>query len=80
VQAAYAGAFYEKTYKVFDRTPYRLMCRWQHPTTQESYLLRSDRIWFDPYPFVKRESLDVVINLENPKQYYVDISFLPAKV
>jgi hypothetical protein len=79
VQATYESAFYEKTYDSFGRSPYRLLCRWQHPTTQESYILRSDRIWFDPRPFVKRESLDVLINLDNPKQYYVDISFLPAK-
>lgn len=79
VQAAYQGALYEKNIDVFNRSPYRLLCRWVHPTTQESYILRSDRIWFDPRPFVKRESLDVLIEVDNPKHYYVDISFLPAK-
>jgi Protein of unknown function (DUF3592) len=79
VQAAYQGALYEKNYDVFNRSPYRLLCRWEHPTTQKSYILRSDRIWFDPRPFVKRESLDLLINLDNPKQYYVDVTFLPAK-
>jgi hypothetical protein len=33
----------------------------------------------DPRPFVKRELLDLLINLDNPKQYYVDLTFLPAK-
>ena len=79
VKATYAGAFYEKTFDVFGRSPWRLLCKWKHPATQEVYLLRSDRIWFDPAPFVKREALDVLVNPDKPNQYYVDISFLPAK-
>jgi hypothetical protein len=45
--------------------------------TQKVYIFHSARVWFDPAPFVKRESLDVLVDMDNPKRYEVDISFLP---
>jgi hypothetical protein len=41
------------------------------------YLFKSANIWFDPTAFVKRDTLDVLVDMDNPKRYQVDISFLP---
>jgi len=78
VQAKFDGVDYDTSLKVNGRSPWRLLCQWQHPVTQKVYVFRSDAIWFDPTPFAKRDRLDVLVNADNPKQYEVDISFLPA--
>jgi len=77
VQARFDGVDYDTSLKVNGRSPWRLNCQWQHPVTQKVYMFRSDPIWFDPTPFVKRETLDALVNADNPKQYQVDTSFLP---
>jgi len=63
--------------QVAGRDSYRLRCQWQHPVTQLVYTFLSDRVWYDPTPYIKRDTLDVVVNADNPKKYRVDISFLP---
>ena len=37
------------------------------------------RVWFDPTEFCNRESVDAVVNADDPRQYMVDTSFLPEK-
>lgn len=83
VKAKFEGVDVDTSLRVNGRNPWRLSCQWQHPLTQKVYLFRSDPIWFDPAPFVKRDQhdpieLDVLVNMDNPKQYQVDTAFLPA--
>jgi hypothetical protein len=78
VQAKFEAVIFDTGLKVNNRSPWRLTCQWQHPVTAKVYMFRSDPIWFDPTPFVKRDQLDVLVNADNPKQYMVDTSFLPA--
>lgn len=73
-QAPFAGV---KQYDVGGRHYWRLQCRWQHPVTQKVYNFFSGPILFDPAPFVRNDTLDVVVNADNPQQYELDISFLP---
>jgi len=78
VQARFEGVQYDTSLTVNNRNPWRLLAQWQHPATQKVYSFRSDPIWFDPTPYVQqRESVDVVLNADDPKQYQVDITFLP---
>ncbi|MDE1886257.1 MAG: DUF3592 domain-containing protein [Xanthomonadaceae bacterium] len=76
VQARYEGVE-SGNMQVNGRDSYRLKCQWQHPVSQAIYLFHSARIWYDPAPFVKRDTLDVLVDMDNPKRYEVDISFLP---
>ncbi len=76
VQAKYEGVE-SGNLQVNGRDSYRLKCQWQHLVTQNVYIFHSARIWFDPAQFVKRDTLDVLVNMDNPKRYEVDISFLP---
>lgn len=78
VQAKLEGINVDTSLSVNGRNPWRLSCQWQHPVTQKVYLFRSDPLWFDPAPFVKRDQLDVLVNMDNPGQYQVDTSFLPT--
>lgn len=77
VQAKFESVDYDTSLTVNGRHPWRLSCQWQHPVTQKVYLFRSDPIWYDPTAFIKRDQLDVLVNADDPKQYAVDISFLP---
>lgn len=77
VQARFENVIYDTSLKINGRSPWRLICQWQHPVTQKVYLFKSANIWFDPTTFVKRDTLDVLVDMDNPKRYQVDISFLP---
>ncbi|WP_294844617.1 DUF3592 domain-containing protein [uncultured Gilliamella sp.] len=60
------------------RSPYIIYCQWQDSiTSNHIYLFESENIWFDPSPFIDKETITVYIDEANPKRYYVDISFLP---
>lgn len=77
-QAKFENVLYDTSLQINGRSPWRLVCQWQHPVTQKVYMFRSDPIWYDPTSFVdKREVLDVLVNMDNPKQYQVDTAFLP---
>ncbi|WPN51990.1 DUF3592 domain-containing protein [Pseudomonas sp. P9_2] len=57
--------------------PFVIICQWLNPETSELHMFQSENIWFDPLPYMEREVIKVLIEKNNPKKYYVDISFLP---
>jgi len=60
------------------RSPYVIHSQWQDKLTPDHiYIFKSENIWFDPTPFINRETITVYIDVANAKRYYVDISFLP---
>ena len=77
VGATYKGVVTDKSVSSNGRHPKRLKCEWVHPTTRKVYPMESEEVWFDPSPYVKRETLDVLVDLDNPHLYRVDIDFLP---
>lgn len=56
---------------------WQLVCQWQNPSSGAVHLFYSEDLWFDPQPFVQRESLQVRIDPKNLRRYSVDTSFLP---
>ncbi|WET02125.1 DUF3592 domain-containing protein [Flavobacterium sp. YJ01] len=60
------------------RNPFQILSQWQDPKTDELYVFKSESIWFDPTEFVKADTVRVFIDPENPKDYVMDISFLPV--
>ena len=65
------------SYKVNGRSPFQIYSQWQDATTNKLYVFKSDDIWFDPTDFIGAEPIKVMIDPQNPKKYYMDISFLP---
>lgn len=57
--------------------PYQIHAQWLNPATQKLHVFISDNIWFDPASFIKKNEIQVYINKNNLKMYYVDLSFLP---
>lgn len=59
------------------RSPFQLVCQWQHPQTGELHIFRSDNIWFDPTDYIKQDTVPVLVDEANLKRYWVNTSFLP---
>jgi len=59
------------------RSPFRIVCQWQHPQTRELHVFRSENLWYDPTDHVNQEKIPVLVDEGNLKKYWVDTSFLP---
>jgi hypothetical protein len=65
------------SFAVNDRHPFQIVTQWQNPTTSELHVFRSDDIWLDPTAYINGQRIIVFVDDNNPKRYYVDLSFLP---
>lgn len=77
VQAKLQGVELNTGLTVNGAHPYRVIAQWQNPASGEIHVFRSENLWYDPSEHIKRESLTVYIDAGNPRQYFVDLSFLP---
>ena len=59
------------------RHPFRVLTQWQNPATSELHVFKSNNLWFDPSSYIKSKKITVFIEKNNPKNYFVDLSFLP---
>lgn len=62
---------------VNDRNPFQVITQWQNPSTSEIHVFKSSNLWYDPSDYIKTKRITVYIEKENPKKYWVDLSFLP---
>jgi hypothetical protein len=79
IQAKFTGVDLNMSLRVNGRHPWVLTAQWQDPASSLVYTFRSESIWFDPSPYVKAETLDVLLNAAKPSMYWVDIGFLPKQ-
>ena len=63
--------------RVRGRRAYRIVSHWQDPVSGNLHVFRSDDIWFDPSDYIDRDQITVRIDPRDPKNYHVDIGFLP---
>lgn len=59
-------------------SPYNIYTEWKNPSASEIHIFKSDNIWFDPTDYIEGDEITVLIEQDNPKTYYVDLSFLPV--
>ena len=52
IHASFQGVEQNTGLTVNGRSPFRLVCQWQHPQTRELHIFRSDNLWFDPTDLV----------------------------
>jgi hypothetical protein len=79
IQAKFTGVDINTSLRVNGRSPWVLTSQWQDPKSGMVYAFRSESIWFDPSPYVKADTLDVLINAAKPSMYWIDIAFLPKQ-
>lgn len=77
IAATFIGINLNTNVRMNGASPYVIQCQWQDSLTNKVHVFTSDDIWFDPTKYIKGETLRVLIEPENPGNYYVDISFLP---
>jgi hypothetical protein len=63
--------------RVNGRSPFRVVTQWQNPATSKLHVFESENLWFDPTSYIQGNKITVFIKPDNPKKYYVDVSFLP---
>lgn len=56
---------------------YRIVAQWLNPDTHELHLFTSEDIPFDPTRHMTSDKIKVYIAPDDPRQHYMDISFLP---
>ena len=60
--------------------PWRIVTQWKNPASGDLHLFQSEDLWFDPSAHIPYRPLIVYLDPENPKKYYMDVSFLPKVV
>lgn len=56
---------------------YEIIANWQNPRTGQTVQFVSDPVEKDPKPFIQNNQVKVKVNLDNPTQYVMDLSFMP---
>jgi hypothetical protein len=77
VHAEFASVEKNTSLKVNGRSPWRIISQWHNPSTGEVHVFNSENLWFDPESYVTSKQVRVLIDPQDPKRYYVDVSFLP---
>lgn len=77
IDARIVGIAQDYSVRVNGRRPWRISAQWQDPATGKVHVLESAPVWFDPAPFVQRDSVRVFIDPQRPSRYSMDIGFLP---
>jgi len=61
------------------RKPYQVITQWTDPSTSAIRTFKSDNLWYDPADLIDRDKITVYMASNNPKKYYVDLTFLSGK-
>jgi len=80
ITATITGVQHNQSIEINGRFPYQVTCQWQNPANGQSYAFASDNFRNDPSPYIPQKTIQVVIDPNNPKRYYVDTSFLPTNI
>jgi len=59
------------------RHPYRIYAQWHDPTQNKIVTFKSKAIWFNPVKYIQGKEIEVRIDPNNPRKYFMDTSFLP---
>jgi hypothetical protein len=79
IETEFQSVELNRSLSVNGRNPFRVLTQWQNPATSEVHVFASNNLWFDPTSYIKSKKITVFIETNNPKKYYVDLSFLPRQ-
>lgn len=77
VQSEFQSVELNTSLTVNGRHPFRVVSQWINPATSKVHVFRSNHIWFDPTSYISGKHVTVMIDNNNPKKYFMDVSFLP---
>ncbi len=77
IETKFKSVIINTSYEVNGENPFIVFTHWRDPETAKLHIFKSDHIWFDPTDYIITDKINVLIDRENPKKYWVDLSFLP---
>ena len=77
VRTSFTGVELNQSLRVNGRSPYHIVSQAADPATNAVRVFQSENIWFDPSEYIKGETIEVLVDPNDPKKYVMDISFLP---
>jgi hypothetical protein len=80
IQAEFKRVELNRSVEVNGVNPYRIVCQWLDPASNQIHIFHSANIWFDPTDYVRQKTLEVLLDPNRPHQYLVETSFLPKVV
>ena len=63
--------------KVNGKSPWVIHSQWNDTRENKVYTFKSENLWFDPENYIQDPQITVLIDRQNKKRYYMDVSFLP---
>jgi hypothetical protein len=66
--------------KVKGKHPFHIVCHWLDPAKNETHVFQSADIWFNPADYITGNTIEVLVDPNNPRRYVVDTTFLPKVV
>lgn len=80
IQTTYVSTYQDLLFCINGDYSYVILTQWLDPQTNNPYTFRSERLWYDPSPFIEQLKLvhiPVKVFRSNYKNYIMDISMLP---
>ena len=65
--------------KVKGKHPFHIVCHWHDPASNETHVFYSANIWFNPTKYIMGNTIEVLVDPNNPSRYAVDTAFLPKR-
>lgn len=59
--------------------PFKIISEWYDSSLGQLCRFESENLWFNPEDHISSDSIQVYIDPNNPRKYYMDVSFLPKK-
>jgi len=78
VSAEFAGIFRNEKYRMGDKNPWIIKCKWTDPSNGKEYYFDSKNYTIDPTPYLADKShIDIYMNPNDYGKYIMDVSFIP---
>ena len=77
IQADFDRVEVNTSLRVNGQCPWRIVCQWLDPMSNQMHVYRSHNLWYDPARFITGKTMEVIVDPDNPKRYVVETSFLP---
>lgn len=74
IQASFTQCYLDTSVKINGRSPYRVAVQATHPATGRLTSFTSDPIWLDLSEVLKDRDVPVIVDPQDPDDYYVDLS------
>ena len=77
IQAEVISCDMNTSISVMGRHPYSIRAQYLDSDTRIVHVFESDPIWYDPSQFIKNKQVQVFVDPNNLKKYFIDLSDLP---